>query len=675
MAHWRFEENGNIGTLTVDVEGKSANALSQSVLLELDQMLAELALRPLQGLVIRSGKANGFIVGADVTEFRKITDSARAAELTRAGQLVLNRLESMPFPTVALIHGNCLGGGLELALACTYRIARDDEKTRLGLPEVKLGIHPGFAGTVRLPAVVGDLAALDLILSARTISASAARKMGLVDETVPERHLMRAAQAFISKRPPPKRPAWWKRLPGWGPLRPYVRHMLERRVRAKANPDHYPAPYRALELWERRAGQEDEAVSCGELLASRTSRNLVQVFLLGEELKRLGRRTQNDIRRVHVIGAGVMGADIAAWAAFKGFQVSLHDRNPEALARAMKRAHAFFKKRLKKPRPIQEAMDRLLPDLHGRALRHADLVIEAIVENIEAKTKLFREIEAITSKNALLATNTSSIPLEQIGQALQDPSRLVGLHFFNPATQMQLVEIVRSAQTSDAALARARAFTVSLDRLPLDVRSSPGFLVNRILMPYLMEAMTMVEEGVPFMDIDRAAVDFGMPMGPILLADTVGLDICLNVAEMLATPLGIAVPAGLRSMVANGELGKKTGKGFYRYDKKGKPIAPKIPRTTRTAVADRLVLRMLNEAVACLHEGVVTDSDAVDAGMVYGTGFAPYLGGPMRYAEAIGAANVAESLKRLANEYGARFEPDGGWAQTDLLTRHILTPA
>lgn len=672
MAHWSVGEADGIATLTLDVENKAANILSQQVLLELDQALAELAGKPLQGLIIRSAKANGFVVGADVNEFRRIADSARAAELSRAGQLVFNRLESLPFPTVALIHGSCLGGGLELALACTYRIALDNEKTRLGLPEVKLGIHPGFAGTVRLPALVGQLAALDLMLTGRTLSASAARKLGLVDEIVPERHLLHAAHAFLRERPARAKPDWWKRLPGWRPLRPYVHRLLERRVREKANPDHYPAPFRLLDLWARGAGQENEAVSCGELLVSRTSRNLVQVFLLGEELKRSGRRTPNSIQRVHVIGAGVMGADIAAWAAFKGFQVSLQDRHPEALAKAVKRAHDFFKRRLKKRRPIQEAMDRLLPDLHGRALPRADLVIEAIVENIEAKTHLFQEVERAAAPNALLATNTSSIPLEVIAQALKDPSRLVGLHFFNPATQMQLVEIVRGAQTGEPALERARSFTVALDRLPLDVRSSPGFLVNRILMPYLLEAMTMVEEGVPFTEIDRAAVDFGMPMGPILLADTVGLDVCLSVAEMLATPLGIAVPVGLRSMVANGELGKKTGKGFYRYDKKGKAHAPDIAKTALTPVTERLILRMLNEAVACLREGVVTDVDTVDAGMVYGTGFAPYLGGPMRHAESLGSANVAENLRRLAREYGSRFEPDPGWAQAELLSKHML---
>ncbi len=673
MSHWSVEEADGIVILTLDVENKAANALSQQVLLELDKTLTGLNGREYRGLILRSGKASGFVVGADVFEFRKISDSARAAELTRAGQMVLNRLENMPFPSVALIHGVCLGGGLELALACTYRVAREDERTRLGLPEVKLGIHPGFAGTVRLPGLIGDLPALDLMLSARTVTAKAAKRMGLVDEVVPERHLMRAAIRLLKDRPARHTPTWWQRLPGWKPLRPLVRRLLERQVRKKANPQHYPAPYRLLDLWMRVAGQEEEAVSCAELLVSRSSRSLVHVFLLGEELKRNGRKTPNDIQRVHVIGAGVMGADIATWAAFKGFQVSLQDRHPEALARATNKAYKFFKRRLKDPRAIQAAMDRLFPDLQGNGIYHADVVIEAIVEKVEAKSALFKDLENRVSPNTLLATNTSSIPLEIIAQSLRDPSRLVGLHFFNPVTQMQLVEIVRGAQTSEQALQRARAFTVALERLPLDVKSSPGFLVNRILMPYLMEAMVMVEEGVPFTEIDRAATDFGMPMGPVLLADTVGLDICLSVGEMLSGPLGMTVPAGLRSMVAAGELGKKSGKGFYRYDKSGRPSAPALRKNTVfTPIADRLIMRMLNEAMACLREGVVHDDDTVDAGMVYGTGFAPYLGGPMRYAESLGENSIRQNLRRLAQEYGQRFEPDPGWSQPDLLARHML---
>ncbi|HJX57711.1 MAG TPA: 3-hydroxyacyl-CoA dehydrogenase NAD-binding domain-containing protein, partial [Thiobacillus sp.] len=585
---------------------------------------------------------------------------------------VLDELDAMPVPTVAAINGVAIGGGMELALACTYRVAREDEATRLGLPEVKLGIHPGFGGTVRLPPLVGDLTALNLMLTGRTVAARAAKRMGLVDETVPERYLLRAAQTLLAKRPKPRRAKWWQRLPHWAPLRKPVANFVERSVRAKANPDHYPAPYRILDLWRRDATQEEEARSLGELLVGRTSRNLVNVFLLAEELKRRGKKHEHHIARVHVIGAGVMGADIAIWAAARGFHVSLQDRKPEILANAVKKAHGFYKKKLKAPRAVQEAMDRLMPDLNGDGLARADLVIEAIIENVEAKRALFAQVEARVRPEALLASNTSSIPLEEIAKSLKDPTRLVGLHFFNPVAQMQLVEIVRGAQSSEAALDRARGFTTAFDRLPLDVKSSPGFLVNRVLMPYLIEAVMLAEEGVALADIDGAATDFGMPMGPILLADTVGLDICLSVAEELAGPLGIQVPQRLRDTVAAGHLGKKSGRGFYTYDKQGKARNRGKRGATQVPVTERLILRMVNESVACLREGVVTDLDSIDAGMVYGTGFAPYLGGPMRYAETLGDVGICSTLRRLTQEYNQRFEPDAGWTRRELFIRQLL---
>jgi 3-hydroxyacyl-CoA dehydrogenase/enoyl-CoA hydratase/3-hydroxybutyryl-CoA epimerase len=352
--------------------------------------------------------------------------------------------------------------------------------------------------------------------------------------------------------------------------------------------------------------------------------------------------------------------------------VSLQDRSTEILARAIKKAHGFYKKKLKAPRAVQEAMDRLMPDLRGDGVLRADLVIEAIVEKLEAKRALFAEVEARARPEALLATNTSSIPLEDIAQALKNPARLVGLHFFNPVAQMQLVEIVRGAQTGEEALNRARGFTVALDRLPLDVKSSPGFLVNRVLVPYLIEAVSLAEEGHALADIDGAATDFGMPMGPILLADTIGLDVCLSVAEELSGPLGIKVPQQLRDLVAAGKLGKKSGAGFYVWDKKGRANNRGERHASHEPITERLILRMVNEAVACLREGVAEDADSVDAGMVYGTGFAPFLGGPMRYAETLGDVGLTNTLRRLAHEYDKRFEPDAGWSRRELFERHLL---
>ena len=670
--HWQIEYDAEHALLTLDVAGQSANVLSQEVLNELNECLGEIETKPLKGVIIRSGKSSGFIAGADVREFESITDPARATELATLGQQVLARIAGLPFPSVAVINGFCFGGGLELALACTYRIAREDGNARLGLPEVRLGIHPGFAGTVRLPPLVGHLAALDLMLTGRTVSARAARHLGLVDEIVPERHARQAAVARLNRGLKRRKAAWYRRLPGWKPLRPLIVRLFKSRVRRKAHPDHYPAPWRILELWRDRATEEQEAQSLGELLVSRTSRNLVHVFLLGEELKRLGKAQTHGIEHVHVIGAGVMGADIAIWAAHKGFRVSLQDQHPEVLARAMKKAYGFFKGKLKEPRAVQEAMDRFIPDLEGHGLKRADLVIEAIVEKLEPKRELFRLVESKVRAQTLLATNTSSIPLEEIGQALKDPTRLVGLHFFNPVAKMQLVEIVHGAQTAETALERARAFTGTIERLPLDVKSSPGFLVNRILMPYIVEAVKLVDEGVSPVMIDHAATEFGMPMGPIELADAVGLEICLSVAEELSGTLQIEVPAKLRELVGQGQIGRKSGNGFYQYDARGRRQVPSPDKTgADIPITERLILRLLNECMACLREGVVLDADAVDAGMVYGTGFAPFLGGPVSYIESLGETGISHSLYRLSQEYGQRFNPDPGWSQPELLTRRL----
>jgi 3-hydroxyacyl-CoA dehydrogenase/enoyl-CoA hydratase/3-hydroxybutyryl-CoA epimerase len=672
MALWSLEEAGGIAILTFDTPGRRVNVLSQSALVEFDRVLTELARRPIEGLIVRSGKPKGFVVGADVYEFQKIRNSARAAELARAGQMVFNRLSTLPFPSVTAIHGSCLGGGLELALATSYRIASDDPKTRLGLPEVKLGIHPGFGGTVRLPRLIGDLPALDLMLSGRTLRSRAAKKLGLVDEVVPERHLLAGATALLRRRPV-HRLAWWKRAPGLALLRPQVARLLAPRIARRARPEHYPAPHRLLALWARSGGLEAEAVSLGELLVTPASRHLVRLFLLGEELKRNARALDHGVRHVHVVGAGVMGADIAIWAARCGFTVSLQDRHPQAIGNAMRRAHAFLKKEVREGRAVQAVMDRIVPDLRARAAQRADLVIEAIIEDEQAKRALFAELETVTSADALFASNTSSIPIEQLGADLKHPGRLFGLHFFNPVTKMPLIEIVRGTGTDAATLARGRAFAGALDRFPLTVASTPGFLVNRALMPYLLEAMTLLEEGIPGPVIDASAVTFGMPMGPVALADTVGLDVCLSVAEHLAGGLHIEVPGTLRTLVSEGRLGKKSGRGFYRYDDHGRAIdAPGAQHAPE--VTERLIWRLVNEAAACLREGVVEDADLVDAGLVFGTGFAPFRGGPLGYAEDMGNTGIQQSLERLSREFGARFRPDDGWLKPDFLARRALAP-
>lgn len=662
-------DQDNIAWLHFNKQGSNTNVLSAAVLEDFYKQLLELAERSPRGLVILSDKPNGFIAGADVREFTRLENRQQALDAIQRGQEVFDRLAALPFPSVALIHGFCLGGGLELALACRYRVAREDSATRLGLPEVRLGIHPGFGGSVRLTSLVGPLHAMDLMLSGRTVDARTARRMGIVDHAVPERHLKRAARELVLEPPFPHRPSRLQALSGHAWIRPLVARLLQRRVAAKARPDHYPAPYALIEMWLQHADQERammhaEAESVASLVVGPTAQNLIRVFLLQEQLKGLARDAVFHAGHVHVVGAGTMGGDIAAWCALRGIQVTLADQSPERIAPAIKRAHGLFKRRLKHPRLIRAAMDRLMPDHKGLGVARADVIIEAIFEDADAKRSLFRNLEAAARPDAVLATNTSSIPLKDISVALERPARLVGLHFFNPVASMQLVEVVRDAASDSGVVAQATKFARQIDRLPLPVSSTPGFLVNRILMPYLLEAVELENEGVPPADIDAQSVSFGMPVGPIELADTVGLDICLHVAEILGQHLDVPVPQRLRDLVSQGRLGRKSGQGFYRY-KKGRPVKPALPKSYRPGaeVTDRMILRMLNEVVACLRENVVDQAGHLDAGMVFGTGFAPFRGGPLRYIETVGADTLLQRLQELEQRFGPRFRPDAGWEE------------
>jgi 3-hydroxyacyl-CoA dehydrogenase/enoyl-CoA hydratase/3-hydroxybutyryl-CoA epimerase len=679
MAHTKYKhfqlevDADNIAWLSVDKADANANSLGRELVDELDGILDELESERPKGLVIRSAKAGGFIAGADINEFTAIENMEQARELIRRGQGVINRIESLRFSTVALIHGYCLGGGLELALGCDYRIADNDVKTRLGLPEVKLGIHPGFGGAARLPQMIGAPAAMDLMLSGRTVSASAAKRMGFVDFAVPDRHLLEAARSVVQK-PPRKKPlVFWKALTNHSVVRPLLAKVLRKKVAVKAPAKHYPAPYALIDLWAKHGGNkramlQGEEKSVAKLVLGDTAQNLIRVFFLQEKLKSL---TDNPFKakRVHVIGGGVMGGDIAAWCALRGMQVTVQDRQEATLAKVIERAAKLYKKKLKKPRLIQEVLDRLTPDKNGLGVAQADVVIEAIFEDVEAKQNLYREIEPKMKKGALLATNTSSIPLDVLSECLAAPGRLVGIHFFNPVAMMQLVEIVSAKNTDAEVVAKATAFTRQIDRLPLPVTSTPGFLVNRVLMPYLLEAVVLEYEGINPQLIDKAALDFGMPMGPIALADTVGLDICLAVAETLAKTMDVEVPVRLRNLVDSGKLGKKSGEGFYQYfakgkaKKKGKPEIDKaVKGESRPAdIQDRLMMRMLNEAQACLREGVVSDADLLDVGIIFGTGFAPFRGGPMHYIESQDAGKMLNKMRHMHESYGERFKPDANW--------------
>ena len=663
--HWRSDKDQDgILWCHLDKNNASANTLSRQVLDELEDILKSLDGDMPKGVVILSAKS-GFIAGADVKEFAKLDTQDEALELIQRGQRIFDRLEQLSCPTVAVINGYCLGGGLELALACRYRIADDDPKVKLGLPEVKLGIHPGFGGTVRLPRLLGAPAAMDLMLSGRTVSGRAAKKMGLVDYAVPSRHLLTAARETVL-HPPKKKPLpFYLGLSNHRQIRPLFAKYLRKQVAKKASPAHYPAPYAMIDLWEKHfdtPGQmlAEERNSVARLVTNDTARNLVRVFFLQEHLKSVGDESLIEPRHVHVIGGGVMGGDIAAWCALQGYTVTLQDRKHETLAKVYQRAFKLYQKKLKLPRLVQACLDRLVPDMQGLGIAQADVIIEAIFEDVDAKQTLFKELEKKAKPDALLCTNTSSIPLQTISSVMREPQRLVGLHFFNPVAAMLLVEIVHSPQTDPQVAARAAAFTRRIDKLPLPVTSTPGFLVNRILMPYLLEAVILESEGVDKATIDASALDFGMPMGPIELADTVGLDICLHVAQNLAQAYGASVPPRLQQLVDAGKLGQKSGEGFYKY-KKGKKLAGSKPGTVDLEATDRMILRFVNEAVACLREQVVENADLLDAGIIFGTGFAPFRGGPLRHIERQGAAKLRTRMQYFQERHGQRFTPDAGW--------------
>jgi 3-hydroxyacyl-CoA dehydrogenase/enoyl-CoA hydratase/3-hydroxybutyryl-CoA epimerase len=665
--HWRLETDADgIAWLTFDLQGSSTNTLGSAAMRELDGRLAEIEAANPRAVILRSAKDGGFVAGADITEFANLTDLEQAYQLVRTGQKVFDRLEALPMPTVAAIHGFALGGGLELALACDYRVGADDGRLSLGLPEVMLGVHPGFGGTVRMPRLIGAPAALDLMLTGKSLRAVEARKLGLVDRLVPREQLADAAREIARAAPAVRRPPLGQRVLAWPLLRNLVASRARKQVARRANRAHYPAPYAIVELFERHgasgnAAFEAEARSIARLFLSEQSRNLVRVFFLQNRMKALGGQSKRKFTRVHVVGAGVMGGDIAAWCASRGLVVTLQDREMKYVEAALARAREFFGKRAGDPARSAEMAARLTPDIEGAGVPEADIVIEAIYENADAKRQLYAKLEPRMKAGAILATNTSSIVLEELARDLADTGRLVGLHFFNPVAKMMLVEIIRSERTRAEVAEDALAFTRRLDKLPLPCRSSPGFVVNRVLMPYMTEAMLAADEGVPLALIDRVAVEFGMPMGPIELADTVGLDVASHVGKILAAAFGLPVPRGTAELIAAGHLGRKSGRGYYEW-RDGRPVKAESAGRAPDDLTDRLVLQYLNEAVACLRERVVEDADLLDAGMIFGTGFAPFRGGPLHYAKARGVPAIVARLEALASRHGPRFRPDEGWA-------------
>ena len=665
--NWTLTRDGdNYAWALLDRPGTSANTLNDEVLEELDALLASLEQSRPAALIIRSGKASGFIAGADITQFVGATDpSVIEQRMTRAHEIT-DRLEAMTIPTVAVVHGYCLGGGLEIALACSHRIGV--EGSTYGFPEIQLGLHPGLGGTVRLTRLIDPLEAMQMMLTGKTQSARAAKRLGLVDAVVPERHVRAALKAAVEGKMAHPKTTLRARVIDSGPARAVVSRQMRQEADKQVPHAHYPAPYALVELWEKhandpRAMKAAEIVSFAHLMTTKTAQNLIRVFFLQEKLKGLAGKAP-DVGHVHVIGAGAMGGDIAAWCAWQGLRVTLGDVKPEPIAGAVKRAAALYAKvgrgdNLK----IRDALDRLIPDLKSEGVAHADIVIEAAPENLELKHKIYAVTEPKMKDGAVLATNTSSIPLEKLREGLKRPERLVGIHFFNPVSRMQLVEIIHHDQLDPKVDALARGFAGMINRLPAPARSAPGFIVNRALTPYLQEALIMLDEGVAKETLDKAAEDFGMPMGPIELTDTVGLDIALDVSEMLKRDLNLPgpdTPAWLKEKVQAKKLGRKTGEGLYLW-KDGHPVKAKGAPAPDADMADRMLLPMINTCVALLREGVAEDADVIDAAMTFGSGFAPFRGGPLNYARARGVEEIRAKLTALAEKHGERFKPDAGW--------------
>ncbi|KKC41022.1 3-hydroxyacyl-CoA dehydrogenase [Devosia epidermidihirudinis] len=636
--HWSFRRDvENLGWLTINTPGAPVNTLSREAIMELETLVERFedlaSSHELVGVILLSGKDSGFIAGADVSEFDAMSDFSVLPEALKRTHALFARIEALKIPVVAGIHGFCLGGGLELALACHYRIAVNNDKTRIGFPEVNLGIFPGFGGTGRSIRQAGPVDAMQIMLTGKMLRAGAARGMNLVDKLVRHRDMLawEARKAVLGKRKS-REAALVKKVMGMGPARSYVANKMREQTAKKVRREHYPAPYALIDLFEAH-GNDWRAMIRGEterfvpLMGSETATNLRRVFFASESLKKLGAKGAK-FARVHVIGAGVMGGDIAAWCALKGMSVTLQDLDVERIQPALDRGKKLFKKRLRKKFEVDAAELRLEADPTGKGISRADVIIEAVVEKLEVKQSIFGGLEDKLKPGAILATNTSSIELERIAEHLKQPERLIGLHFFNPVAQLPLVEVIRSTFNTDAEIGKGAAFALAIGKSPVVVKSAPGFLVNRVLMPYMLGAVQRVEAGESKELLDAAAVAFGMPMGPIELMDTVGLD----VGKSVATELGHAIPVESKfaTLVKDGKLGRKSGEGFYKWVD-GKAQKGETPDHADLAGLGReLVKPLVDMTEVVVGEGVVPNADLADIGVILGTGFAPFRGGPLR---------------------------------------------
>jgi 3-hydroxyacyl-CoA dehydrogenase/enoyl-CoA hydratase/3-hydroxybutyryl-CoA epimerase len=655
-----------IAWLLIDREDTAVNTFDAVFFEELGEALAAIEAAPPKALVIRSAKPAGFAMGADVNAFRGLTDRAEAAARVGAANALYDRFERLACRKIAVIHGTCAGGGTELVLCCDLRLAVSD--ATISLPEIRLGLHPGLGGTARLSHLIDPVEAMTMMLTGRDVPARPARRLGLVDAVIEERHVQNAVAAAVAGKLVPHRPGWRERAMRARPARLIAARRMRAAADERARPEHYPAPRALIHLWEEHGGDRAamlraERESFTELMTGDTAQALIRVFGLRGHLRAQARGSGHGVAHVHVIGAGTMGAEIAAWCALKGFRTTFTDPDLQAMGRAYASACKLYERLLPRPPERMAARDRLIWDPRGHGAAAADLVIEAAPEKAELKRQIYADLEPRLKPSAILATNTSSLPLAALAEPLKRPANFLALHFFNPVSRMPLVEVARHARTADAPFARALAFTGALAKLPAPVAAAPGFLVNRVLMPYLVEALTLIGEGTQKESIDEAAKAFGMPIGPVELADQVGLDICLAVARTLGAAGGAnvaAIPRWFEEMVERGQLGRKSGAGLYAY-RNGKPQKARPRSHADPEITDRLILPLLNATVACLREGIVADADTADAGLIFGAGFAPFRGGPLAYARVRGVSHVVARLKELARAHGPRFAPDPGW--------------
>ena len=658
----RREIDGDgICVLTFDRPDSGANIFDVTTITDLRGHIAFIERETsLKGLIITSAKKSIFIAGADLQTLLRQAQTGELRAFIEEGQKVFNRLAALEIPAVAAIHGACAGGGYEITLACDYRVASDDPATRIGLPETTLGLIPAWGGATRLPRLIGAAAAAEVILQGKLHSADKALRLGLVDEVVPADQLMDAARRRLKagKRKPSQPPAAEKEITA--PL------------------DHNPAPARALDVITRGLTiSTDESLALEvdaivELGDTESTRNLIRNFFLGDKFRKGASKSKPEkISHAAVIGAGVMGSGIAQWLSSRGVTVILRDVSSEQLDGGLENIERTYaeavKRNLMSDEKAKEGRARIVASTQPAEMRGVQIVIEAASEKLEVKKQIFRDLAAKTPANAILATNTSALSISELGAATGTPGRVIGLHFFNPVSRMKLVEVVVGRETAPGTIEAALAFTRQIGKLPVVVQDSPGFLVNRVLFPYLLDAAELYESGVSASEIDDALLEWGMPMGPLRLIDEIGLDITVDIAETLAGPLGdrARTPEILRKMQAAKMLGRKSGGGFYKYE--GRKQTPnealqewRLESGENFAaenLRNRLIFLMVNEAARCLEEGVVAAAEDADFGMMMGTGFAPFRGGPLRFADHFGLKKLVAEMDGLHSRAGDKFVP------------------